>query len=321
MSAWLSRHWFLIAYALLAAAALGFPGLFATGGGLHLERWAPWCIAAIFLISGLGLSPATLRAAIADARSQLLVQGVSLLAGPCCGLLLVAFARPLGLSPALADGLLLVACLPTTIAGCVVITGLAGGNRAIAAVGAVVGNAAGLFVTPLWAHALLAIEPRLSLGEIILRLGTITALPLAVGQVLRQLAPAACEARRGWFGVINGVLLLSILGSVFADLARSGQAGGLLVALPLCVLLFALLLAVGWWLPALLPALPRADRIAIAITASQKTVTLGVPLAHALGAAGPAVLLPLALYHAVQMVGGSLLAARLAGRAAERGEP
>lgn len=320
MSAWLARHWFLAAYALLVAAALGFPELFATGGGLHLERWAPWCIATIFFVSGLGLSPATLRAAAADARAQLVVQGVGFLAGPACGLLLVALARPLGLPPALADGLLLVACLPTTIAGCVVITGLAGGNRAVAAVGSVVGNALGLVLTPLLARWLLAIEPELPLPAIIARLGLITLLPLLLGQALRQLAPAACDARRGWLGAINGVLLLSILGSVFADLARSGEAHGLLIALPLCALLFALLLAAGWWLPAPL-ALPRADRIAIAITASQKTVTLGVPLAHALGADGPSVLLPLALYHAVQMVGGSLLAARLAGRAEESGEP
>ncbi|MCS6970034.1 MAG: bile acid:sodium symporter [Planctomycetota bacterium] len=310
MSEFLRRHWFLVAYALVVALALGFPQAIARGGSLHLELWTPWCIAAIFFVSGLALSPAVLREAAVDWRAHLLVQGICFAGGAALGWLLVRLAAPLGLPADLGAGLLLVACLPTTIAGCVVITALAGGNRAIAAIGAVVGNALGLLVTPLLAHALLAIEAELSLPAVIGKLALITLLPLLLGQALRQLAPAACEARRHCFSVVNGVLLLSILGSVFADLALAGRSAGLLAALPLCLALFSLLFALGWSLPALL-AMPRRDRIAIAITASQKTVTLGVPLAHALGADGPAVLLPLALYHAVQIVGGSLLAGRL----------
>ena len=52
------------------------------------------------------------------------------------------------LPPALCDGLTVLACLPTTVNMCVVLTASAGGNVAAALFNAVVGNALGVVATP-----------------------------------------------------------------------------------------------------------------------------------------------------------------------------
>jgi solute carrier family 10 (sodium/bile acid cotransporter), member 7 len=61
----------------------------------------------------------------------------------------------------------------------------------------------------------------------------------------------------------------------------------------------------------------RGDRIALLFCAPQKTLAAGAPMAQILFAGDPAVaivLLPLMVYHAVQLLGGASLAERISRR-------
>ena len=112
-----------------------------------LDRWG---VALIFLISGLGLRTAELRAAATHWRLNALAQAYSLGAMPLAGAALARATRALGWLPGdVVDGLAVLACLPTTVNMCVVLSSSAGANVAAALFNAVLGNALGIVASPL----------------------------------------------------------------------------------------------------------------------------------------------------------------------------
>ena len=101
----------------VAAASLA-PEFGANGGPLRPEITVnKIAVRAMFLISGMNLPLAELRAAVTNVRANLLIQTfifgvagvvVALATGPALGALGL-------LTPRLIDGLVVLACLPTTI--------------------------------------------------------------------------------------------------------------------------------------------------------------------------------------------------------------
>jgi sodium/bile acid cotransporter 7 len=95
------------------------------------------------------------------------------------------------------DGVLVTACLPTTVNMCIVLTQTAGGNSAAALFNAVLGNmVGGLLVTPALLYLFFKAKLQLSFGATLAKLATKVVLPVAVGQVLR--ATAAKDMCVGW---------------------------------------------------------------------------------------------------------------------------
>src|SRR3954463_9375748 len=117
MRALLFRHWFLCGLVLAVLLAALVPWIGARGGPLRSEVTVHLAVAAAFLVSGLTLPLAQLRAAFARARLHLFVQGFSFVLVPALvWLLLLPLLRWCGGSPALVQGFIVLACLPTTIA-------------------------------------------------------------------------------------------------------------------------------------------------------------------------------------------------------------
>jgi len=79
-----------------------------------------------------------------------------------------------------------------------------------------------------------------------------------------------------------------------------------------CALLFLIVLALTQWGSRLL-GMPRGDRIAAVFCGSKKTLASGVPMAHLIFGANPAIgliLLPIMIYHPLQLLAGGMLAQR-----------
>ena len=115
---WLASNYFLVGMLSSVALASLCPGLGATGGPLQPEITVNViAVRLMFLISGFNLPTSELRASVANVRANALIQSfVFGVAG-----FVVAFAvKPaliahFAFDPRLANGLVVLACLPTTI--------------------------------------------------------------------------------------------------------------------------------------------------------------------------------------------------------------
>jgi solute carrier family 10 (sodium/bile acid cotransporter), member 7 len=320
---WLLRHWFLLGLAAAAGLAFLVPGMGAAGGPLRPEITTRVAVAIIFLVQGLSITPAALRTGALRWRLHLTVQLFIFLAFPLTMLVLDALGGRL-LPGDLRLGFLLLAILPTTVSACVVYTATAGGNTAGALFNAIFANVTGVLITPLWAAALLSARGEAQpLGPMIGEIGLLLLAPLVLGQLLR---PLLMPERGGPLGprppLLSVLPSLMILYIVFAAFARSVEseafdgagAPALLVVAVVAVLLFLLATSGAVVLGRRL-GFDRGDRTALIFCGPQKTLAAGVPMAQVLFAGNPGlglILLPLMLYHAVQLAGGAPLIGRLA---------
>jgi solute carrier family 10 (sodium/bile acid cotransporter), member 7 len=314
----IGRYWFL--WGLAGAAALAFvvPELGARGGPLRPEITTKVGVALIFLMQGLAISPAALRTGALRWRLHLTVQLFVFAAFPLAMILLdTAGGRVL---PAdLRLGFLFLAILPTTISTCVVFTAAAGGNTSGALFNSVFANSAGVVLTPLWAALLLQARgeaPPLPamMGEI----GLLLLAPLAAGQAIRPLLRRVREPNPRVLVALSNVIILYI---VFAAFSASVLSGAFLAGGWQATALVALA-AIGFFAAATATAatlgrrlgFDAGDRRALLFCAPQKTLAAGAPMGQVLFAGHPGlglILLPIMIYHAVQLLVGAALASRL----------
>ncbi|MEK7411962.1 MAG: bile acid:sodium symporter, partial [Planctomycetota bacterium] len=216
---------------------------------------------------------------------------------------------PLGLPPAAAIGIIVLGCLPTTIGSCVAVTGQSDGNEAITLINSVLSNLIGVVLTPLLILLCIGREGTTPVMDVIQLLIVIAVLPAVLGQILRLRWAAALDANKFRISITSGCLLLVVVLTIFSDIAHRGLGSGITpVAIAVCML--HLLLWLSIWLIAPLASRERGDRVAMMITANQKTAALGIPLIGTMFAADPMLslmTLPIALYHVLQMLTGALL--------------
>jgi len=318
-----AKQWFLIGLALCLLLAWLWPA-----GWLPSEAGERWlrrgCVALIFFTAGLTLRSRAILRGIGHWRLHLLVQGLSLGVAPLLFWALDPLWAAWGLSPGLRHGLLILGCVPTTVSSCVALTALAHGNEAGALVNATLGNLLGVVITPLWILLLLGEAATFDLAPVLLKLGGLVLLPVLLGQLVQVPLQRWIDERRKTLSQCGQALVLVIL---FLALARSlnrpqlaaASTIGLLIALTL--VLHLALLGTGWWLAAAC-RMARGDRIAGALCASQKTIALGVPLIAVLFVDTPDItllLLPLIVYHPLQLLVDGLLVAVWARHDAQAG--
>lgn len=299
----------------MPALAFVVPGLGATGGPLAPQVTTRVGVAVIFLLQGLALPPAALRQGAMRWRLHLATQLFIFAAFPAAVLLLdmLVGAR---LPADMRTGFIFLALLPTTISTCVVLTAAAGGNVSGALFNAAFSNIAGVVITPLLAALVLDVRGETAgVLPMISQVGALLLAPLALGQLLRPLVRRVWEPDRQRLGNVSNSIILFIIFCAFADSVHGGafagdaalQALGILAG---TILLFALATLAAAALGRQL-RLDSGDRLALLFCAPHKTLAAGVPMAQVLFASDPAlgvILLPLIIYHVVQLVAGAALA-------------
>eukprot|EP00904_Undaria_pinnatifida_P013312 jgi/Undpi1/9110/HiC_scaffold_26.g11568.m1 len=181
----------------------------------------------VFFLVGLTIKLGQLAGAALNVRLNVLTQAFSLGVLPAVGLGLATVLAAGGMHPALADGVLILMALPTTVNMCVILTQSAEGNTAAAAFNAVLGNLLGVVVTP--ALLLLLIGRRLdmtpSLVAAFRKLGIKVVLPLALGQLARFTPLRMLHERKPKVvSRMSECVLLSIIYTTFCD-TFSSRAG------------------------------------------------------------------------------------------------
>ncbi|TGJ84419.1 hypothetical protein E0Z10_g4364 [Xylaria hypoxylon] len=141
------------------------------------------------------------------------------------------------IDPSVLVGMVIVACIPTTIASNVVMTRNAGGDEAAAIIEVVIGNVVGSFLSPFLIYgflpadsvfdSLLPASPN-TLGpvyvSVLKQLGLSALLPLAVGQGLRWTFPTATPwvLKTFYLAKICSVLLVLVAWSTFSGAFETG---------------------------------------------------------------------------------------------------
>jgi solute carrier family 10 (sodium/bile acid cotransporter), member 7 len=215
---------------------------------------------------------------------------------------------------------LFVCVLPSTVQSSIALTSIARGNVAAAVCSAAGSNLAGLFLTPILFGLFSGLhESAISLAgirQVVLQL----LLPFVIGQLLRPWIGQWAERNRAFLSVTDrGSILLIVYAAFSASVVQ-----GLWQRLPLPTLAMLALVDAVLLATALLIMISgsralrfdRADESAIVFCGSQKSVVSGIPMASAL-IAGPALglfVLPIMIYHSMQLLVCAWLAKRYAGR-------
>lgn len=309
--------WFLLGMAGATGLAWLFPAPGAAGGWLHPELLTKGGIALIFFLHGLALSFAALKAGTLRWPVHVVVQTSTFLLFPLLGFVLYAALARVA-SPELRLGVFYLCALPSTVSSSVALTAAARGNVAAALFNATLSSLLGVFLTPLWVAMLLRSGGHASpLGPVILDLVKWLVVPLVVGQLCRPwLGGWAAKNKRGINRADRATILVLVYTS-FCDSFQQGvwtSRGWVMVAAVggLAALILALVLAATAGASRLL-RFSREDRIAAMFCGSKKTLASGVPMARLIFGAHPGIgliLLPIMIYHPLQLVICGLLAQR-----------
>ena len=309
--------WFQVGILVAVLLAWAAPGPGAGGGWLRPELLTKAAVALVFLLHGLRLSFGALRLGALHWRLHAVVQGMTFLLFPAVGIALFALLEG-RIAPELRAGVFFLCALPSTVSSSITLTAVARGNVAAALFNATFSNLAGVVLTPLWVALFLTTtgEAR-PLGPVVIDLARWLLLPLLAGQALRPLLAKWAERRKSGLGVVDRMSVLLLVYTSFCD-SFAGQVWARQGALALGMVVFlscgllAASVAVALW-AARRAGLERGDQMVAVFCGSQKTLAAGVPMAKVIFGLQPAlgvILVPIMIYHGLQLLVGGWLAQR-----------
>lgn len=272
----------------------------------------------LFLLYGARLSPQAAFAGLRHWRLHVPILTFTFVVFPLFGLAVRALPEAL-LRPELATGTLFLCVLPSTVQSAVAFTSMARGNVAAAICSSSFSSLLGVFLTPLLAALLLRGQgvggvpfSTDQLASIVVQL----LVPFAAGQAVRRWVADWVVGHRGLTTVCDRGSILLVVYAAFSKGVAAGiwqrlSVLRLLVLLFLCALLLAAVLALTaqttrWW------GLAAGDRVTAVFCSSTKSLASGLPIATVLFASEDVglVVLPLMLYHTLQLMTCATLARR-----------
>ncbi|GBQ68552.1 bile acid/Na+ symporter [Ameyamaea chiangmaiensis NBRC 103196] len=272
-------------------------------------------IGVMFFLQGARLDRRAILAGAAHWRLHLTIMVVTFVAFPLLGLGLRALGRPL-MAPELWQGVLFLCCLPSTVQSSIAFTSIARGNVPAAVCSATASNIVGIFITPVLVGLILARHGGggQNPAEIVYEL----LLPFIAGQVMQPFIGAWARRNKALLSLTDRGSILIVVYTAFSHAVIEGlwhtvplASLGMLAIVDMAVLAIVLTLtALGSrWL-----GFNRADEITIVFCGSKKTLASGVPMANVLfpSASVGMIVLPLILYHQIQLFVCAVLARRFA---------
>ena len=311
---------FVILILISIALARAFPPLGAEY--LQPQITASWiAVIIIFVLSGLGLKTEDLAKAFRRLYFNAFVLIFNFGIVP---LIVFAFSRLLvmigTLPQALADGMVVCACLPLAINLVIVLTANAGGDVAAAIFHATFGNLIGVFLSPVLILTYLGKIGSTSMTEVFYKLALRVVLPLGIGQLLHKIKAVADFRTKNKvnFQKAQMYALCFIVYTVFCRTFQA-QAHSSLGEVFLMILfqfqILIVLMVLAWYsLKICFPENPKL-RVMGLFGCTHKSLAVGVPLVNTIYEVDPNLslyTLPLLIWHPMTLVIGSALTPRLA---------
>ena len=274
-------------------------------------------IALLFFLYGARLSTQEALNGLKHWRLHLTILAFTFLVYPLIGIAL----RPLTavISHDMYLGILFLTLVPSTVQSSVAFTSIAKGNVAGAIVSASASNLVGVIITPLLVMFLMGTGGGVHIdtsvfGEIALLLLA----PFVLGQLTRRWVGKTAQSKAT--KVVDRGSIAMVVYSAFSKGVVDGIWSSIsLWDLAFLVVFAAIFVAFMLWLTRRASqkmGFNRADTIAIEFCGSKKSLATGLPMASVIFASGGAslglLILPLMIYHQVQLMMCSWLAARYA---------
>lgn len=304
---------------VLLATVLPARGGFATFMG-HLAEAG---IVLLFFLHGAKLSRDAIWQGLRNWPLHLAVLASTFVLFPAIGLGMV---RLPGMDPAWASGILFLTLLPSTVQSSIAFTAIARGNVAAAICSASFSNLLGIVLTP--ALVALVMQGAGGAGG-----GSGVSLASIEGILLQLLAPFVLgHVLRPWIGdfvgrnkslvtmVDRGSILLVVYTAFGAAVVEGlwsrvspGDLGRLML---LCLMLLGAVLAATYLIARVMRLSPE-DAIVLQFCGSKKSLASGVPMAGVLFPAAQVgvILLPVMLFHQIQLIACAMLARHYGERA------
>ena len=309
----------MIATMILLAYFLPQPGLIQEP--VSLEDIASVGVSFIFLFYGLRLSVEKLKTGLANWKMHIVVQLTTFLFFP---LIVLAF-RPLFIDTdfeLLWLGVFFLAALPSTVSSSVVMVSIAKGNIPAAIFNASISSLIGVVVTPLWVGLFIASATgHFDISDIVIKLVLQVLLPVIIGISLNARFGAFAEKYKKQLKYFDQAVILTIIYTSFCKSFTEHLFDGFtaleLVGLTtgMMLLFFVVFFCIG--LICRLLGFSEEDRITVLFCGAKKSLVHGTVMSKVLfqhSTIAGIVLLPLMLYHALQLIAASIIAQSMARR-------
>lgn len=305
--------WFLTAIIAAAVVATFWP---AQGAGVEVVSWATkTTIFILFFLYGARLHPDEALKGLKHWKLHLTILTFTFVVFPLLGLAL-GWLSPLLIPKPLYAGLLYVTLVPSTVQSSINFTSIARGNVAGAIVSASASNLLGVVITPMLAILLMNTTGNASIqfGSIIDIFAQIL-LPFAIGQASRRWTAAWVEGHPK-LKLFDQATIVLVVYAAFSSGIREGiwsmvSVSDLAILTVVCLVILAFMLWLTWW-SAIKLGFNRADVIAIQMAGTKKSLATGLPMAIVLFEGQPIglIMLPLMVFHQLQLMACSVLASR-----------
>ena len=280
-------------------------------------------IALLFFMHGVRLSRDAVLGGLGHWRLHLAILASTFVLFPLIGFALVKLAPGL-LPQQLWLGVLFVCALPSTIQSSIAFTSIARGNVPAAIGAATLSNILGIFLTPALVSLLMSLHGASASMSEIWKVVAQLLVPFGAGHLLQPWLSGWAQQNRRLVALSDrGSILLAVYtsfsGAVVQGLWRQLPLASLGLLFVVLGLILALVLAVTTW-GARLAGFSREDEIAIVFCGSKKSLASGVPMSNVLFAGGAVgmTVLPLMIFHQMQLMACAALARRYAARAAAK---
>ena len=276
-------------------------------------------IVLLFFLHGAKLS----RQAIIDGarhwRLHLVTLSITYILFPLLGLA-VTYLRVL--SGPLATGILFLSLLPSTVQSSIAFTAMARGNVAAAVCSASFSNLLGILLTPLLVT--LTIQTKGSAGVSLSAAQTILLqllLPFVIGHLMRPLIGGFVTRHKAMVTAVDRGSILLVVYTAFGAAVLDGlwhlvSGRDLVIIALVCFVQLAIVLSATWMIGRAI-GFEREDLIVLLFCGSKKSLASGVPIAGVLfpPASVGLIILPLMLFHQIQLIACAVIARRLAAPA------
>lgn len=313
MTSLIKREWYTIAIfgMLVLAAILPISGEPARAFSVGTKI----AVMLLFFLHGARLSREVVLAGMIHWRLHLFVLATTFVVFPMLGLIIVAF--PSFATSALGTGIMFLCILPSTVQSSIAFTSIAGGNVPAAICSASASNILGMFLTPLLVGLLFHTQGSggISLDAVQSILLQLLA-PFVLGQLVQPFIGRWLGRHRALTQVVDRGSILMVIYGAFSEATISGLWQRLSLGDLTAIILIdtALLIAVlcftyfgsGWL------RFNREDQIAITFCGSKKSLASGAPMASVIFAGQNigSIVLPLMLFHQIQLMACAILARR-----------